>query len=60
MIDSINAVVPTEALAGVEIRSFHAGASCQNRTIQTECSQGSEQTRYGDPDGAQDAAIQFR
>jgi hypothetical protein len=51
MIDAINAVVPMEALAGVEIWSFHAGASRQNRTIQTECSQGSEQTRDGDPDG---------
>jgi hypothetical protein len=45
MIDAINAVVPMAALAGVEIRSFDAGASRQNCTIQTECGQGSEQTR---------------
>jgi hypothetical protein len=44
MIDAINAVVPMAALAG-EIRSFDAGASRQNPTIQTECGQGSEQTR---------------
>jgi hypothetical protein len=44
MIDAISAVVPM-ALAGVEIRSFDAGASRQNRTIQTECGQGSEQAR---------------
>jgi hypothetical protein len=45
MIDAINAVVPMAALAGVEIRFFHAGASGPNGTIQTDCGQGSEQTR---------------
>jgi hypothetical protein len=49
MIDAINAV-PMAALAGVEIRFLDAGASRQNRTIQTECGQGSEQARYDDPD----------
>jgi len=37
--------IPMATLAGVEIRSFDAGASRQNRAIQTECGQDSEQTR---------------
>ena len=41
MIDAINAIIPMAALAGIEIRSFDAGASRHNRIIQTECRQGS-------------------
>ena len=44
MIDAIHAVVPMAALAGIEIRSFDAGAGRQNRTVQTECYEDSEQT----------------
>jgi hypothetical protein len=44
MIDAIHAVVPMAALAKIEIRSFDASAGRQNRTIQTECYEDSEQT----------------
>jgi hypothetical protein len=44
MIDAINAIVPMAALAGVEIRFFHAGASGPNKREYTTQMSGNAST----------------